>query len=95
MTQPIPSASDASASLAPSTAPSNATHDRTVDMRSPYFFKLDHKAPALPTRPGTVLLATDPPVSRSRGGAPAPTSTRLMRTLFFDGPRSRGRAHAT
>ena len=56
MTQPIPSASDASASLAPSTAPSNATHDRTVVMRSPYFFKLDHKAPALPTRPGTVIL---------------------------------------
>ena len=56
MTQPIPSASDASASLAPSTAPSTATHDRTVDMRSPYFFKLDHKAPALPTRPGTVIL---------------------------------------
>ena len=56
MTQPIPSASDASASLAPSTAPSTATHDRTVDMRSPYFFKLDHKVPALPTRPGTVIL---------------------------------------
>ncbi len=55
MTQPIPSASDASASLAP-LAPGNATHDRTVDMRSPYFFKLDHKAPALPTRPGTVIL---------------------------------------
>ena len=55
MTQPIPSASNASASLAP-LAPGNATHDRTVDMRSPYFFKLDHKAPALPTRPGTVIL---------------------------------------
>ncbi|MCH1583501.1 MAG: aldolase/citrate lyase family protein, partial [Flavobacteriales bacterium] len=56
MTQPIPSASDASASSAPSTAAGTAPHERTVDMRSPYFFKLDHKAPALPTRPGTVIL---------------------------------------
>ena len=56
MTQPIPSASDASASLAPSTAAGTAPHERTLDMRSPYFFKLDHKAPALPTRPGTVIL---------------------------------------
>jgi len=55
MTQPVPSAPNVpKASL--NTSDTVASRDQLVDLRSPYFFKLDHKAPALPHQPGTVIL---------------------------------------
>ena len=55
MTQPVPSAPNVpKASL--NTPETVASRDQLVDLRSPYFFKLDHKAPVLPHQPGTVIL---------------------------------------
>ena len=55
MTQPVPSTPNvpkASLNTSGTVAPLN----QVVDMRSPYFFKLNHKSPVLPEQPGTVIL---------------------------------------